>query len=468
MADIHIIYAREDQDVARELYNLLSQRWEVWWDEDLVGDFAKVIESEITKSGCVVPLYSSYFRTKPTCTDELRIAVKNNKKILPIRLDDNEPPYSFGNHSYVDMFDWAGEVDHSGFKLLQRKLTNVVPPRSAPVRPSTICAKKISLPEVFLSVSSHETQLIPVEAVRALRVFGVPKILISAYDLVLRRKPKEIIEELNLFRESGGSVLVDSGYYEKSRLGSGHFTQKDFQEALGGFSHDWVFCFDEAKPSKDKNRAVDEIVAAVTRDQALTDAPVFPIIHAPALKAGGHKLDDIPWIVREVANRLQPSLIALPERELGAGLIARAKTVKAIRAELNQLPFYQSLHLLGTGNPWSIPVFVAAGADTFDGLEWCRMAIDRETDRLHHFQHFDFFKYQTEWADSAVAREALKDSNVDFAGKVAFHNLDYYTNFMKEMKKHIGRNSMEAFVVGVIGRAATNQLIREIPGLFYE
>jgi hypothetical protein len=36
------------------------------------------------------------------------------------------------------------------------------------------------------------------------------------------------------------------------------------------------------------------------------------------------------------------------------------------------------------GNPWSIAVLTAAGADSFDGLEWCRVTVDRRTAQLHH------------------------------------------------------------------------------------
>jgi hypothetical protein len=219
-------------------------------------------------------------------------------------------------------------------------------------------------------------------------------------------------------------------------------------------------------PLHDPDRSIDNIVKAIERDSAFTAAPVLPIVHAPILKKGGYKLRDIPRIIREVADRFEPPLIAIPERELGPGLIARIKTVQAIREELSNLPFYQPLHILGTGNPWSMAVLAAAGADTFDGLEWCRMAIDRKEDRLHHFQHFDFFTYQASVADSPITRGALTDKAVDFAGKVAFHNLDYFADLMKNMREAVSGRSMEAFVVGLVGRDAVTQLKKQISGLF--
>ena len=41
MADIYIVYAREDLDVASKLNDRLSPLWDIWWDDKIVGDFAK-------------------------------------------------------------------------------------------------------------------------------------------------------------------------------------------------------------------------------------------------------------------------------------------------------------------------------------------------------------------------------------------------------------------------------------------
>ena len=465
MADIYIVYAREDRAIAEKLHGLLSQQWDTWWDDKITGRFARAIESEIRKAGCIVPLFSASSRSKDTFTEELRLGQKHDIELLPIRLDDSDPPYPFGSYSYTELRSWNGEACHPGYLQLQRRLATIVPPRAKPQRPPATANAGVPLPTLFLSVSSHETQLVPAEAVQALRVFAAPTILISAYDMVARRKPQAMINELTAYRNNGGFVLVDSGNYEASRLSTRRWKSTDLKEALAQTPHDWAFCFDVMNPKQDPDRAIDEIVEAVERDRAFTTAPVLPIVHAPKLKQGGYKLDHIPRIVREIADRLEPQLIAIPERELGAGLIARAKTVKAIRDELSKLPFYQPLHLLGTGNPWSIAVLAAAGADTFDGLEWCRVVADHATDRLHHFQHFDFFTYQTGVADS-IAKEALEDPAIDFAGKVAFHNLDYFTRFVKGMREAVTEGSLEAFVVGLVGKDTASQLKKQVSGLF--
>ena len=101
--------------------------------------------------------------------------------------------------------------------------------------------------------------------------------------------------------------------------------------------------------------------------------------------------DQVASVVSRVADELDPPLVAIPERELGDGLVRRAESVRSIRGALDGLGKYYPLHLLGTGNPISVAVLAVAGADAFDGLEWCRTSADYRSGHLFHFQQFDCF-----------------------------------------------------------------------------
>ncbi len=469
MADIYIVYAKEDLEIAEKLHELLSEQWEVWWDDKIVGRFADAIENEIPKSGCIVAIFSASSRKKDTFTEELKIAQGHDIQLLPLRIDDSKPPYPFGSYSYTEMQGWNGELDHRGFMQLKRRLASIVPPRTSPKRPQAIASGKVLLPNVFMSVSSYETQFSPYNALRTLHVFGVPNILFSAYDLAnnTRTVRKKIKKALGKYRqEKGGFVLIDSGNYEATRLDDKSWKAENLKKALSDTPHDWTFCFDVMRPFKDPDKAIRQILKRVVLDSEFTAAPVLPIVHAPKKKEGGYIVNHIPQIIRAISEEIQPPLIAIPERELGSGIIARAITVQLIRKELNKLPLYQPIHILGTGYPLSVTILAAAGADSFDGLEWCRMVVDRSTNRLSHFQHFDFFKFQTLFADSSITTAALEDSKVDFAGKVAFHNLDYYSYFVNDMRKYIMEDNVEAFMVRISDSVTTDQLKKEIPGLF--
>jgi queuine/archaeosine tRNA-ribosyltransferase len=466
MADVYIVYSSKNVEVVSQLVALLSMRWDVSWDDTIVGDFAHAIETEIPKAKCMVAIWSAAASESTNVHDELLLAKQHGVPIISASVEECTARFGFIGSSITNLKGWTGEHNHPGLQQLLRRIASVVPPRSKPVRATRIAEINTSLPALFLSVSSHETQLTPLEAVKVLRLFHAPSILVSAYDLVSPHRPTGILKELRNFRKQGGVVLVDSGNYEASRRRNTDWKYEDLHLALQKVPHDLAFCFDVMKPSPDPDKAVKQIIRAVKRDQRVTLAPVLPIVHAPPLASGGYLLDTLPTVIRKIAEELYPKMIAVPERELGPGLVNRARTMRNIRMELDKLPFYQPVHLLGTGNPWSVAVLLAAGADSFDGLEWCRMVVDRQHHRLNHFQHFDFFTFQAEFADSAVTRAAIADDKVDFAGKVAFHNLDYFMEFSARMQETVAESSYEVLVTELLGGETRKQLNRELLELF--
>lgn len=466
MAEIYVIYGSDDEDRTAKLIKLISKRWTVWWDRLVKQRFVDDIHQELPAANCVLVLWSETSREKDTVIDEVKLAKKHGVSIVCASLDGCDPAYGFGGYATTDLSSWDGEEEHAAFSRLFERLTAVLPPSKRPTRPTKIADGRLSLPTLFLSVSSFETQLVPHGAVKALALARAPAMLISAWDLVKRRKPSALIDALIDYKATGGFVLLDSGNYEASRLAAKHWKPTDFEEVLQEVPFDWAFCFDRMNPHREPTRCAAEIVTAVRRDQALTHAPVLPIVHAPRLKAGGYKVEIIPTVTRLVAEALHPPMIGIPERELGAGISQRVATMRAIRHELDSLPFYQPIYLLGTGNPWTVGIMAAAGADSFDGLEWCRTVVDHETDRLNHFQHFDLFTDQTRFADLAIASQALDDPGIDFAGKVAFHNIAYYMNFDTRLREMASEGRLESFVTSKLGKAATEMLLRLNPEVF--
>ena len=472
MADIVLIYGREDEGVAGELIRHLETRWSVWWDKRIKERFSEEIEAEIKKARCAVVLWSEKSRVKDFVRDEVELAKGKNVPIVSVSLDGCKPGFGFGGYTTTPLDDWNGKVDHPAYEKFFSRLTSLLKATKAPPRPTAIANSRVPLPTLYLSVSSFETQLLPDQAVTALRIAQAPAILVSAWDLVRRREPNALIKELEKYRSAGGFVLLDSGNYESSRLQVHQWDPEDLEEAMAHAMHDWAFCFDKLSHFNfDENRTpeqiTEKIVEIVKRDLEFTSTAVLPVVHVPQLENSGYKIKIIPEVARRVADELRPELIGIPERELGAGIVQRAQTMQAIRRELNTLSFYQPVHLLGTGNPWTVAIMVAAGADTFDGLEWCRTVVDHDNDRLNHFQHFDLFSLQAELSDSAVVEAAQKNEfGVAFAGRVAFHNLDYFKKFGDKLRDAVSKGRLESFVSACLGKLAIEILNEAIPGIF--
>lgn len=137
------------------------------------------------------------------------------------------------------------------------------------------------------------------------------------------------------------------------------------------------------------------------------------------------------------AEQLYPVLLAVPERTLGEGIVERTRTVRKIREALNALEVYCPLHLLGTGNPLSIIAYALAGADSFDGLEWCQTVVDHETGRLSHFQQWDLFRHQTEWG---------QNNTLPYIQSVLMHNLDFYERLMADLHEAVRDDGGDVFL----------------------
>lgn len=492
MADICLIYSSIDFLLAEKLAKLLKQNWNVWWDDDAVGRFQNVIPSEIRNASCVLPIWSTAAKSSDRVYSELEIAEKANAVLIPARIEECEAPDYHAEWSAVDLIGWNGETDHAGLRQLLRKISNVVPPKTPPARTIFLENKKVRLPVLFHSTSSHETRLDPFEAVELLTLFGrgasasvettgCQTILVSAYDLIERNYPsaekkkelRRLRKWIGEFSKRGGFVMVDSGNYEAVRLDDKTWCRSDFNEALSSIPHDWVLSFDYSEPSshspprRNMLSTTAKIIKQSKLDQELTLSPIVPIVHSPKADSGyGHDLQGLPQVVKQIAEELQPPMIAVPERELGPGIFECAATLRSIRKALQALPFYQPIHVLGTGNPISIVVYTAAGADSFDGLEWCRYAIDAEARTLHHTQHFDFFEYQGRMANSQITQDAMDDVNIGISGKVALHNLDFYTGFLMGLRTHTDEGKLEVFAGNVLGETKVDQSKTQIPGLF--
>lgn len=290
---------------------------------------------------------------------------------------------------------------------------------------------ELALPIYFPSVSSTKTALPLLDYIRALAALGNinSQFLISAYDYIRASKPEreEIRKLLEHAKASGTTILMDSGKYEsywnKER---DTWRQSDFHDALKVLVCPLAFGFDEQEPPDDFDRHVRTILEQYERDQAATNSTIIiPIIHG--------KPDTLAALCAAVAKATGVSMLAVPERGLGNGVFQRASTVKAIRQSLNAHGRYVGLHLLGTGNPVSLALYSIAGADSFDGLEWCQTVVDHETALLFHFSQADFFAQQTKWGDA---------KDLSFQAKALAHNLEFYTDWMKRLRQaiHIGES----------------------------
>ncbi len=279
--------------------------------------------------------------------------------------------------------------------------------------------RPVDIPCFFPAISSVKTNLTPLEYLRVLTGVKHPQLLISAYDLCHStvEERNEIKGLLMRCHREGILVMLDSGNYERYWRDDRSWTRNDFHSVLDDLLVPLAFSFDNQERTDDINAVINEVEKSVLEDQLNARCTILPIVHC-------YK-DALPEAVAEVAHRLHPIMIAVPERLLGEGIVDRARTAIKIREALKQLDYYCPLHLLGTGNPVSILVYALCGADSFDGLEWCQTVVDHRSAFLFHFQHWDFVASETPVGQ-------LKE--LPYSQRVLVHNLLFYTRWLTEIR----------------------------------
>lgn len=300
-------------------------------------------------------------------------------------------------------------------------------------RQATLCIAEtsVTLPCFFPSVSSVKTNLMPVDYIELLDAAAHPLSLVSAYDIAnsSAEHQRRIDCVLKKSKGRGSAILMDSGNYEGFWKGGQAWDVHQFHAMCRTYEHHLCFCYDNQEPPGTAEAISEEVVTSVLRDQEHAIGTVIPIVHGPT--------ELLPAATRKAAEQLYPVLLAVPERALGEGIVARTRSVRKIRRALDELGFYCPLHLLGTGNPLSIIAYAMAGADSFDGLEWCQTVVDHKTGMLFHFQQWDFFREQTEWGTNGV---------LPYIQSALMHNLKFYGQFMQELRGALKSDTAKEFL----------------------
>lgn len=246
---------------------------------------------------------------------------------------------------------------------------------------------KVHYPEFFPSISSVKVNFPVYDCLKILSKTQEARFLISSYDIynIGNGQKEEIIDTLFKLKQSGVTILLDSGKYESYWHQDNKWSIDKYEQILQYDICSFCFSFDcQDIEHKNKKGLIDIILKNYFSNLNKTNVSVIPIIHS--------NLADMPSICAEVIKETKAKSIAIPERLLGDGILARYENLKNLRFYLNDtLDYYEPIHVLGTGNPFSILILSFAGGDTFDGLEWCQTSIDPKTYQVYHFQLRDLF-----------------------------------------------------------------------------
>jgi len=146
-------------------------------------------------------------------------------------------------------------------------------------------------------------------------------------------------------------------------------------------------------------------------------------------------------------------LIGFAERELGSSYRKRAQRVAELRRALDEAGITSPIHLFGSLDPVTSPLYFLAGAEVFDGLTWLRLAfkdgralhvstaaaeLDHATQRTETDLFHSIWSGNLYYLSSLRSRmlSALEEDDPNALG----HHYAFYETEMQALAAHMGEH----------------------------
>jgi hypothetical protein len=135
MSDIFISYAHEDRSRAQTLAQTLEDRgWSIFWDRTIpIGKtWRETIGRELAEAHCVIVLWSKTSIESDWVAEEADDA-KRRRLLVPVLINDLQPPLGFRSIQTADLVDWDGTEPTLAFRRLMTDIAALIgpPPKEA-------------------------------------------------------------------------------------------------------------------------------------------------------------------------------------------------------------------------------------------------------------------------------------------------------------------------------------------------
>ena len=463
---VFLCYGRPDLNQALLVYDRLEkEKLRPWIDKKSLkpGDaWEKRIRAAIRDSEFVLVLLTKRSVNKRGFLQkEIKEALDiqdeqldTDRYVIPVRLEPCAIPDRLASIQSADLYEPDGwsQLLEILFDTSASEKEKSEPKRDAEIqRIDQLTVGGVATPCFFPSISgAAKNNLNPLDHLKIIVQLKHPLFLISAFDIATTngKDLKNIIKLLNQGASQGQIILMDSGLYEKKWLRAKVWPRSKFHRILRDSTCHLALCYDNPNPPIGISTVANEIKESIlyAKRKSKFEA-LIPIVHSKSTKK-------LPAICVRVAKDLDPPLIAVPERELGDGVRSCAVMIAQVRKVLNEETLrYFPLHVLGTGNPLSLLVYSWAGADSFDGLDWCQTAVDYKTGRLYHSLQLDFFADQSRYAS---------DRQISYMTRLLGHNLQFYKTWMNTIQGHLKEGTIDSMLEKYLPAAFLSDLRRDI------
>ncbi len=222
--------------------------------------------------------------------------------------------------------------------------------------------------------SKSDTDWKPVDQIQLLSEHLTEAALVSAYDLHHGLATVPVGPEI-LFIDSGGyEVLRDFKAAENgdsSGLTRFPWTEQLHRTLVGslklprGVKALVAVSYDHPNTPK-------QISEQITAARELAEANPQFLVEILLKPPPNERVHDIENILPHIEELRPFSVIGVTDKELGPSMLHRMAAVARLRRALNEKGIDTPIHVFGSLDPVTTPLYFLAGADIFDGLSWLR------------------------------------------------------------------------------------------------
>jgi len=84
-------------------------------------------------------------------------------------------------------------------------------------------------------------------------------------------------------------------------------------------------------------------------------------------------------VIEKIDSLRDFDIIGFTEKELGTSVFERMKNIAFLRKKMDERNFQTPIHIFGSLDPITTPLYYFSGADIFDGLSWLRFAYEENS-----------------------------------------------------------------------------------------
>lgn len=241
---------------------------------------------------------------------------------------------------------------------------------------------------MLLPSFSSRLNLHPSKIFRLLSDIVTGPFLISSYDYFYTKNFPSITFPELIFLDSGGyecSVDLDVSEIGLFKPKSHLWNEKKHFESLNKWNSEIptvIISYDHPSKRENLDKQIDDARNLFhKKDDCLKEI---------LLKPETSKLPrvNINNVIDKIDSLREFDIIGFTEKELGTSVLEIMINIAALRKGMDEKDLQKPIHIFGSLDPITTPLYYFSGADIFDGLSWLRFAYDEQTGTASYINCF--------------------------------------------------------------------------------